>query len=105
MRVLGALDGHGEHGVVAEELDRALGASLRVRDKDHRLAALTSALDLGDPILEAPSELERGLSRDVSAGVLSERECLQRGSRVEPRGHDSPVNDAANQGPARADRA
>ena len=64
-----------------------------VRDEDHRLATLTSALDFGNPILEAASELERGLSRDVSAVVLSERECFQRGSGVEPRGHDGPIND------------
>ena len=59
-------------------------ASCVCATRDHRLTTLTSR-DLGDPILEAPSKLERGLSGDVYG--VSPSASASSGSRVEPRGH------------------
>ena len=49
MRVLGPFDRHRQNLVVGQKLDGPLRATLRVRDEDHRLAALAAAADLGRP--------------------------------------------------------
>ena len=94
VRVLGALHRRGVDLVVGEELNRPLGAARRVRDEDHRVAALAAAADLLDPVLHAPGELDRRLTADVDRpwAVVGERERLERRRSLEPRARRVPVD-------------
>ena len=65
VRVLGPFDRDGENLVVGQKLNGALRATLRVRDEDHRLAALAAAADFADPLGQAAAEFQRRLTRDV----------------------------------------
>ena len=93
MRVLAALDRHREDLVVSQQLDRAFGAASRVRDEDHRVAALAAATDLFYPILDPPREFNRRLTGDVqSRFVFGKREGFERGRTLEPRRRRLPVD-------------
>ena len=95
VRVLGALHRHGEDLVVGEQLDRPLGAASRVRDEDHRVAALAAATDLLDPVLYAPGELDRRLTGDVH-GAGSSSESASVSSAVAPSSHAPTVSQSTS---------
>ena len=66
-RVVGALDRNGEHVVLLEQLDRALGAARRRGDEQRRLAVVAQAPDLGDPVGDAAVHLDGRLAADADA--------------------------------------
>ena len=100
VRVLGALDRHREDLVVGEQLDRALGAALRVRDEHDRVAALAAAPDLGDPVRHAAGELQRRLTRRcASPGSSSPSASVSSAvAAVEPGGDRRPSRRRASSG-------
>ena len=79
-------DRHREDVVVGEQLDRPLGAAGRVRDEDHRVAALAAAADLFDPVRHAAGELER--PADTRCGRRRSRPRASVSSAVAPDSHD-----------------
>ena len=96
VRVLGALDRRGEDLVVGEQLDRALGAARRVRDEDHRVAALAAAPDLRDPVRHAPGELERRLTARCGPAAGPRRRAPASRAPSPPRARRSPSSQSTS---------
>ncbi len=94
VRVARMFHRHGEDLVVGQELDRALGPAGRVRDEDHRVAALAAAPDFLDPVLHPPGELDRRLTPDVDRPrvVVGERQRLERRRALEPGADRVPID-------------
>ena len=62
MRILDALDEHGDDVVLPQDFHGPLGAAVAVGDKENRVAPLARRADLGDPVVDPAAELHRGLA-------------------------------------------
>ena len=63
--LIGAVDQDAAQAVLGEQFRGSFGPSFGSRHKEHGIPALAHALDLGDPFLDAPAELDRRLTRDM----------------------------------------
>ncbi len=78
MRILGVLDGDCDDLVFLENFDRPLRPAVAVGNKQHRVTAFARLADLGDPVVDTPVKLHRGLATYLAdRGRLVERELLQ----------------------------
>ena len=66
MSVLRAVEGRRNHAVLTRDLQHAFRAAGRLREKEHRLLALTGRTNLRHPVLHAAPELHRRLAGDVA---------------------------------------
>ncbi len=64
-QLVGTIDQDPAKTVFAEHLGRSLCASFGAGDKQHRVAALAHALELGNPFLNAAAKFDRRLTSDV----------------------------------------
>ena len=73
VRVFRALHGHGDHLVLLEHFDGALGSTGTVGHEQDDLVTLACLADLGDPVADAPSEFHRRLARHLADAVRLDR--------------------------------
>ncbi len=96
-QLIRAVDEHASQLVFAEEFRRPLGTPFRACDEQDGVAALPHPFDFGDPLLDTPTELHRGLAGNVQRSPvgrsLPNRKLLEPSGGGQPIGHVRPVDD------------
>ena len=87
--VLGAVHGHGQQLVLAQDLDDAFGAALALGQEQHLVAALAGPPHVGHPLVDPAVELGGGLAAhlaDARRGLVAlDAERLEPRRALEPR--------------------